>query len=122
MTTDRTITASVGSELPEVGYAAAIAELPKLNHHRLRWLLGLEPEPSAVWTRIVQGHLPLMRSLPGGTMRAWVRAARAISPASTLARYQAAGVRVLVRGREGYPQRLLHDPEPPAVLFSLGNL
>jgi DNA processing protein len=38
-----------------------------------------------------------------------------------LGEHRAAGIEVLVHGDPGYPNVLLHDPAPPAVLFALGR-
>jgi len=112
----------VAEEVAEYDYAVALCHLPKLNPARLRWLLTVEPQPSAVWERVVRGRLPLVRSFPDGTLRSWTRAAGALSPPELGAAYRRRGVRALVRGGAGYPHRLERDPDAPAVLFALGDL
>lgn len=50
------------------------------------------------------------------------RDAALIDPDAFLARHEAAGQRVTAYGTPGYPQRLLEDPAPPAVVFWQGSL
>ena len=87
--------------LPPAAFAAALAELPGTGPRRLRRVLA-ELEPEDAWRR--EG-----------------RNEAAASVTDTWRRYLAAGVRVDVLGKAGYPEALAGDTEPPAVLFSRGG-
>jgi DNA processing protein len=50
------------------------------------------------------------------------RAATALDPDAFLDRHEAAGQRVAAYGMPGYPERLLEDLAPPAVVFWQGSL
>ena len=55
-------------------------------------------------------------------VRAVRRAADDADPPALLAAHRADGRRVLVHGEEDYPERLVDDPVPPALLFAEGDL
>jgi DNA processing protein len=84
--------------LPEEAFAAALASVPKVGPATLRSLLSADP-PSAAWG---QG------SFPGDVARIWQR-------------HEEQGIEVSWRGGPGYPERLLADPQAPAVLFCQGD-
>jgi DNA processing protein len=52
----------------------------------------------------------------------WAGEASSLDPHAVLERHEAAGQQVLIYGRPGYPERLLDDPAPPAVVFVHGSL
>ncbi|MEA2703600.1 MAG: processing protein [Actinomycetota bacterium] len=104
-------------ELPMEAYAAALAGLPAAGHRRLRRLLERWPAPEA-WERVRTGRAgedPTLSHL-------WRSAAASTTVARLWADVQDAGVGVAVLGGAGYPSFLADDPEPPAVLFWLGEL
>lgn len=71
------------------------------------------------------GPATLLRHLRSGPLAAWKALAaqqRQIDPGQELERHLAAGRHVLVYGQPGYPERLLEDPAPPALLFAQGRL
>ena len=76
------------------------------------------------WQALVSGAIdrcePLARRIRPDDRAAASSAARRIDPLAELERCRDAGIRVRVRGRRGYPTRLLDDLEPPAVLFTTG--
>jgi len=81
---------------------------------------GAIPAWRALQRDAIDAH-PALSSTVGVRARARaVASARDIDPAAEFARCRDAGVRVLVEGRPGYPERLLDDPAPPAVLFATG--
>ncbi|CAN5802837.1 DNA-processing protein DprA [soil metagenome] len=103
------------SSLPGIGPATV------LRCHR-------ESGAATSWQAIVSGHpdrvealaaqLARRNAVPAETL---VAAARRISPADELFRHRSLGRRIMVLGRPGYPQRLVEDPAPPAVLFASGS-
>jgi DNA processing protein len=86
------------SVLPEEAYAAALASVPRIGPAALRELLATEP-PSVAWSR---------SSFTLDVARIWRR-------------HQEAGIGVCWKGSPLYPDRLVDDPEAPAVLFWLGD-
>jgi DNA processing protein len=104
----------------------ALAALPEVGPARLRALLagGAAVE---VLSRLAGGRLEVDEALAAACGRRapvllteWARAAAALDVVALWARHVEAGVGVAVRGGAGYPDALVDDPEPPAVLFSLG--
>lgn len=84
-----------------LGCAALLAGWPGMGPRRLRDLL-CEREPEAGWIEV------------GGDAR--------VDAAAVAATHRAAGVDIILRSDHRYPQALRDDPEPPAVLFSAGQL
>lgn len=103
----------------DLGHLVALASLPGLTPKRLWSLLDLG-DPVEAWRRVAEGELP-SAGRTGDPAPGWPAHAAAIEPASMLARHREAGIDVLVHGETDYPQRLLDDPEPPAVLFVAGR-
>jgi DNA processing protein len=87
-------------DLPEEAYAAALASLPDVGPVTLRGWLEAEP-PSAVWRRLKAGSDSTVAEI-------WELHSRL-------------GISVLLEDHPDFPQRLARDPEPPAVLFCLGD-
>jgi DNA processing protein len=88
--------------LPEEAYAVALASVPSIGPSTLRDLLASDP-PSAAWAR-TRGASDTVHDVA----RSWER-------------HCALDIGVLLRGRPAWPERLLHDPGAPAVLFCLGD-
>lgn len=118
----------------ELGTAAALAGLPGMGPRRLRALLDRR-QPSEAWAVATAGHAGRLR-LALGTMEdvgplaiAWSAAGRGVDPVAVLAAHHAAGVTVRLHpavpvgnGAPAYPACLGDDLEPPAVLFTQGDL
>lgn len=91
--------------------AIGLASLPGIGPGRLRALLSAYP-PIEAWRRVCRGH----EGAP------WQRAAAQFDLCASAAAHAEARVAVHILGDPGYPARLADDPEPPAVLFSMGDL
>ncbi len=95
-------------------WSAALLDLPGMTPVRLTRLLdGLGPR--LAWQSVRAGAHPADRE------RHFRSAARGIDPAAALARYRAAGVRILRPDGAGYPPALVGDPGAPAVLTAIGD-
>jgi DNA processing protein len=115
-------------ELPPEAHAIALAMLPAMGPARLlactrAW------GPAEAWRRVRAGDGAIEPAVAAAMGRgaaelaqAWARAAAAIDPAGALSRHHAAGVRVSILGGAEYPDALVNDPEPPALLCSLGDV
>jgi DNA processing protein len=90
--------ARVSGDLPEAAYAAALAATPDVGPATLRRLLATDP-PSVAWAR---------SGFQSDVGAIWQR-------------HQVAGIGVYPAGRPAYPERLVGDPQAPAVLFCLGD-
>lgn len=125
--------------------AAALARLPGMGPATLVSILR-EYDPRPAWDLVRQGRLrrpPRGRGgrveqaetlfAPGGDEldgkagavagdRSWEAAALRIDAAASWDRARADGVRVTWFGRQDYPEALVHDPNPPGVLFWRGSL
>lgn len=118
----------------ELGAAAALAGLPGMGPRRLRALLDRRA-PSEAWAMATAGHagrLRLALGTPedvGALASAWAAAGRGVDPEAVLARHEAAGVAVRPHpdvpvgpDAPAYPACLVEDLEPPAVVFTQGDL
>jgi DNA processing protein len=81
----------------------ALASLPSMGPARLRALLTADP-PARAWELARDGGHGSLHEVA----RAWQR-------------HAALGITVLVAGQPSYPERLVDDPQAPAVLFCLGD-
>jgi DNA processing protein len=103
--------------------AATLAGLPALSPRRLRLLLQ-HHEPADALGRLVDGrHLHTMFTRRVGDDLAEIRRqARAADVDGVVAACEGHGIEVVVPGDGRYPAALVHDPDPPAVLFVRGDL
>lgn len=104
----------------------ALSSLPKVGPVRLRALLDHAGGPEAAWALVRAGRLDGVDLRAGSGHAELVAelrcAALAVDPAELLRRHHAAGVAVVLPGDDGWPAALAEDPEPPDVLFVLGDL
>lgn len=111
--------------LCDEAYAAALAGLDRMTVSRLNILLGhlAPPEAFAVAAGEAQptGLVAQLFDI-GGLAGAWRLSATLRSPAQVWDQCCQHDIRVLIRGRAGYPAPLLDDPAPAAVLFVRGDL
>ena len=96
----------------------ALAGLPSLTPSRLWALLELGPA-SQVWDRVAGGGAP-RTGRPKDAADRWPGWSAVTDPHLELARHRQLNVSVLPFGHEGYPDALLDDPDPPAVIFRRG--
>lgn len=115
----------------EVTALVGLVELPGVGPATL--LRCLEGGAARHWRAACAGNAhrsvglaPLARHLGGGDAEAGsailAAASAALRPAETVATHRARGHHLIVRGRDGYPVRLVDDPDPPALLFGAGDL
>lgn len=107
---------------------AALAGLPGMFPPRLRAVVAGRPVRDA-WQSVLDGRgakLPSVRAVvrrgADDLAASWRRAASRIDLDEVAAAHLQAGVTVLVPTDDAYPAPLAADPEPPAVLFSQGDL
>jgi DNA processing protein len=108
--------------------AVALTALPAMGPARLLAVLRAW-SPEEAWGRVLGNRLMAAgevsgacRPDPAALGRTWQEAARVIEPAVLGAAHRAAGVAITVLGGPGYPDVLAEDHQPPAVLFSVGDL
>jgi DNA processing protein len=116
--------------LPEEAWVAALAGLDLMGPRRLHTLLA-DRSPAEAWRACARGQLvasasPALRRALGRDARRvlvrWRRQASATDVSELWRAHRAAGITVLAPGAPAWPERLRHDPEPPAVLFALGDV
>ncbi len=88
--------------LPEEAYAIALASVPGLGPATLRTMLAQDP-PSVAWSRHTSSDTGTST-----VAAAWEAHARL-------------GISVVLPQNPAYPARLRSDPQPPPVLFCLGE-
>ena len=116
--------ASEGEALGVEAYLAALSSLAGMGPARLERLLG-RWGPEEAWGVLVAGSLAEVTGVArvGEQVgRRWISDARRADPAEIHLRHRRAGITVRRRGAPGFPERLGGDPEPPAVLFTQGEL
>jgi DNA processing protein len=129
--------------LPDEAWVVALASLDQMGPARLRALLDDHPPPEA-WRRVLAGRLaadpatPLGRALgreraghrdgadegaprAGAVLARWRRQAATIDVSERWAAHVGAGVDVMIRSSPRFPAVVAGDPEPPSVLFSVGD-
>jgi DNA processing protein len=114
----------------EESYAAALASLPGIGPAGLVGLLRTRT-PRQAWSEILSGGIrpspPDQASLwldiaVGAGRRTWRDAGAAIDPPLWWQSKAERGIRTTWFGADSYPASLLHDPQPPGVLFWRGSL
>ncbi len=102
------------------GAALAFGSLPHVGPDRLRWFCA-QPDPSETWRRVTLGQRLDLRGWDAELAASWKKAAEPLDPERLAARHREAGVAVLGAGSADWPDRLVDDPRPPAVLCTLGR-
>ena len=112
-------------DLPGEAFAAALADLPGMGPARLVTLLR-EDTPESVWGGVLSGDVRRPDRRPGsagvGKRTPWSEVAARRDVGRRWTAIEAAGIQVAYVGGPGFPDPLVDDPEPPGVLFSVGDL
>lgn len=110
------------------GELTALASLPGVGPARLRVLLDCW-EPVEAWARVAAGTAlrePAVAAALGRKAAeigsAWRAFADATDPADLVRHCDALGCRVLTADDAEYPSAFRSDPEPPAVIWTFGDL
>lgn len=113
---------------PGEAFLAALTGLVGMGPRHLAALLEAHGEPAAAWSAVASGAAaadPAVASVlgrnPSGRAARWAAQARSVEPEELLARHRAAGVTLLTPWHPAWPARLVDDPEPPAMLCTLGD-
>jgi len=112
-----------GETLGDEAYLAALSSLAGMGPARLERLLA-RWEPAEAWGVLAGGRLSEVAQVARVGEKVgqrWVSDACRADPAEIHLRHSRSGVTVRRRGTPAYPERLIGDPEPPAVLFSQGE-
>lgn len=113
----------------ERAFAVALASLRGIGPATLLACLG-DLGVAESWDAICSGRGARVAPLAAAARRErdpsilerWTSEAVALDPHAVLTRHEGAGQQVFIHGRDGYPERLVDDPSPPAVLFLQGSL
>lgn len=115
---------TVTSGLPAAGCLASLAGFDLMTVQRLRVLLA-HHDPVEAWA-VAAGHAPAnpgtARLLTPEVRAAWRASAQRRSPVEWADRCRQHRIQVLTAADVAFPSVLIHDPEPPAVLFARGDL
>jgi len=101
-------------------WLCALAELAGVGPARLRALLSIGA-PDEVWRRLEVGPLPRVDGVAAALVSQWRRQVSTVDVGRVWARYEERGTGVMAHGAAGYPEVLVDDPDPPAVLFLHGE-
>lgn len=117
-----------GLVLPPAAWVVALSGLSGMGPARLGALLG-RWDPEAAWRQVLAGAVHRdaqvaaeARHLDAALATRWRQEASHTDVAARWWAHGDAGVGVVARGQEGYPEPLATDPEPPAVVFYRGSL
>lgn len=120
-------TPSASPPLPPAAFVVGLAALPKMGPIRLRALLAGEA-PEDAWARVRAGRVAevpaVLAALEGegpGLLERWMLVARRTDLREHWQRHLDRGVAVLQPGEPEWPEVFVHDPDPPSVLFALGD-
>lgn len=106
-------------DLPDWGFAAALAQLPRMTPRRLRLLLESRSSSDA-WTSATTRDIG--DSWFSDVLRdEWSRADPCL-PERSVERCTKLGVSVIAINDERFPELLRHDVSPPGVLFVKGDV
>ncbi|MDE0654916.1 MAG: DNA-processing protein DprA [bacterium] len=112
-----------GETLGDEAYLAALSSLAGMGPARLERML-VRWQPAEAWSVLARGRLAEVTSVARVGEKVgqrWIGDARRADPAEIHLRHSRAGVTLRRRGTAAYPERLVGDPEPPALLFSQGE-
>jgi DNA processing protein len=113
------------SGLPQEAFAAALAHLPGIGPARLVSLLR-EDAPETIWRRVVADEVRRPERdgarAAGGRQVTWADAARRRDVVGDWRALVDAGIHAAYLGSPDLPALLRDDPEPPGVVFWLGDL
>lgn len=114
--------------LPPEAWVTALAALDGMGPARLRALLAQHPEPEVAWATVRSGRLrpgPALAAAlgprPGPVTDGWVAQTGRADPEQRWQAHAQAGVGVVLAGHPSYPEAFVGDPEPPPILFHLGD-
>jgi len=114
--------------LPPEAWVTALVSLEGMGPARLRALGACFGEPRSSWEQVQRGKVhrhpemaAVMGQRPDRIAALWAADAALIDPAVFWRRHVDAGVGVVVQGGPAYPDLLAADPDPPVILFQLGD-
>jgi DNA processing protein len=120
---------SAPTALPDEAWVTALATLDQMGSARLGALLA-ESTPETAWDRVVHGGLrasagPALHRALGpqreAVLRRWREQAQRTDVTALWRRHVDRRVGVAIAGSAAYPAAFAGDPEPPAIVFSVGD-
>jgi DNA processing protein len=119
---------SPGSTLPPEAWFTALSSFEGMGPATLRRLLDDHPDAEDAWHAVLHRQVdpppsivPLTRERADALTTSWAVAAATFDVGAFWRRHGEAGVGVVLRGSSSYPPVFLDDPDPPALLFHLGD-
>ena len=115
---------SASSELPAAAWLSALAALPGAGPRRLRILLDGR-SPQAAWALVGRGgsraHAAAIGRGGADLLSTWAGIARTFDVEDFWNESVDRGIGAFWFGSAAFPEAFVGDPEPPAVLFHLGD-
>lgn len=99
---------------------AALASLPEMNVISLPRLLDIAGGPESLWNILSRGGKRAGALVGADKASMWRERCRLVEPETAFESLRRLGIRLLLPGDEGYPERLLAIYDPPALLFTRG--
>ena len=104
----------------EHSFMAALASLPEMNVISLPRLLDITGGPQSLWNTLSKGGKRAEALVGVEKASMWKKRCRLVKPDKDFESMERLGIKVLLPGDEGYPERLLAIYDPPALLFTRG--
>jgi len=104
----------------ERAFMAALASLPQMNIMSLPRLVNLTGGPEGLWNTLKKGGKKAETLVGADRAALWKRRCGSLQPEAALEALGQRGIRVLLPGDKGFPERLRAIYDPPALLFARG--
>ena len=107
-------------------HLVSLLALPGLGPRRLTALVAAFGSPADAWHAVREDRLggvdlPIPGAKRSEVVRAWRQAAQRIEADVLLRQHRAFGITILDPGHPAWPEAFRGDPEPPRLLFTLGD-
>ena len=113
------------ASLPPAAWLTALASMPGAGPRRLSQLLGQWPDPAVAWRAVLEGAPADIHAVLGkrqtSLVEGWKRFGASTDVADLWELSSECGIGAVGCTSPAFPAVLAGDPEPPAILFHLGD-
>ncbi len=115
-------TEDLSPPLPDAAFVAALLSLPELGPSRLRQLVETYGSAGNALQAVRRNDRDVALGVHEGVTQRWRSAALEIDVSEQWRAMASSGITCASLGDPAYPDRLAKDIEPPALLFSIGDV